>query len=116
METIKLKKELEKLFPEYEFKTSEDTDSVFGVLSQESKTFRDSSKNLIITKDRYIFVSGVMYKDNPDMVSFRYATINTSSEIRNYRCKSFHSHEYNKKFTSANEDEELLEKIKAEFK
>ena len=87
--------------------------SYFGTMHTTARTYRTSDGTLIQDMGiRHFYVSSEMYKDNPDMDSFRYMIIWTFATARRYRCKYFNKVELNKIFISGKTDELLLENLK----
>ena len=88
----------------------------FGTKQVQKSEFRTPARALVINSGvRHFYVSSVMYKDNPNMESFRYMIIWTMAKIRHYRCKNFYNYELDKVFISGKTDEILIENLKAEI-
>lgn len=115
-----LETNLKVLLSDYVFTENEAPTNInkhfFGTKQVQKSEFRTSAKALVISSGvRHFFVSSVMYKDNPNMESFRYMIIWTMAKIRYYRCKSFWDYELDKIFISGTTDEILIENLKAEI-
>jgi len=108
---------LKALLPEFKFSDPLPTEDItnlsfFGTKRTTAKTYRTADGTLIQDSGiRHFYVSGVMYKDNPAMESFRYMIVWTFAQARRYRCKYFNKVELNKVFLSGKTDAQLLENL-----
>jgi len=90
---------------------SNSIDSIFGSAIIEPYEFRNESKDFCINGNKYIFISDVLYGDNPDK-SFRYCICWQKQLKRYYRTKKFHEIEINKIYVSGKTVDEIYDKLK----
>jgi len=109
--------QLRNLLPEFKFSdplpTEDKTNlSYFATKYTTTRKYRTPDGTLIQDSGiRHFYVSSVMYKNNPEMESFRYMIIWTFATARGYRCKYFNKVELNKVFLSGKTDELLLDNL-----
>ena len=105
-----LTKEIQKRLPDCVLLRDDNgTESIYGVTQVPKKSFRTKTKALINTTGRRcLFVSDVMYQDQPIEKRFRYGIVWTDSERREYRHKHFAKYQHDKVVFSGKTDEQFL--------
>lgn len=103
-----------KLLPEYSFQPENKSFwSMYGTKDIPRENYRDRDRAWVM-KDglRRIYISSVMYKDDPARDSFRYCTILTSGKIRPYRHKRWIEWvEFDKVVITARTDEQMINEL-----
>jgi len=82
----------------------------YGTLNVPCRAFKDSGKNEYLLGGLYSIFIAHMYAGEPNK-EFFYITMNRLSQRRNFRCRSFHNIEFNRRFVSGN----TLDKVVNEF-
>ena len=103
---------LNKLFPDFNINITE-YGSIWGSRQTPSRKVRHR-KDWYILSSRNLFISNFMYPLEADK-AFRYAIIYTTTEFKQYRCRTWQDIEMFKGYVSGKNNEEIYAKIAEQF-
>jgi hypothetical protein len=103
---------LKKDIPQFDWSYSEQLDSYFGIGQIDQYQFKDEDKNTYINLDKYIIISGELYKGEER--SFRYATCYQEQKFKPYRGKNFIKNSINRIYASGKTLDDVYSNLQKE--